>query len=268
MRWVYWRLSTSAFVRKEWAVVVKTSPMAGCTPEAVVVRVLEAFVRQYMRSRIKTHRIHSGLTADSSGSSGIRALLKSSALAGGKHAAATAHGNRNASALTACIGYWASQVPVSVRQYSNKAMVVLLATDHGLTFESIPSPTAPVGTGLPVPSVLRVASVPVKYNKLSICGDVMVGDIVFGMRQYRSKEDGGLFKIVSVDLSKENASNFPLHLELSRTPQAVASASLADAVKRSVSSLSVQVAVVDVRVIGCGNCGVCTDWAGCDVIMQ
>ena len=117
-----------------------------------------------------------------------------------------------ASALVAVVGYFAAQVPLAVRLVSNKGLVVLLNQDHGITFVSGRERT---GSKL----LQTVTAVPATFSKKCVCGDVMVGDTVTGMRQFRSRGEGS-YHTVQKDLSTSNDTHYPVLLELGRTPSA------------------------------------------------
>jgi hypothetical protein len=110
--------------------------------EQASLAVLEAFVRTYLKSRIKTHRINSGLAPESSEHTAIRNLLKSFAL----HAD---HDRKIAvdpqyAMLVRVIQNMSSQFP---REASSKGIVALFAPDHGITFSKVGS--GYVVTGIP-----------------------------------------------------------------------------------------------------------------------
>ena len=67
-RWAMWTLSTSEYVRQLWQDVVAEAAEDGKVAADVSTAVLELAVRAYMRSRIRTARIYSGLAPDSSSS--------------------------------------------------------------------------------------------------------------------------------------------------------------------------------------------------------
>ncbi len=65
-------------------------------------------------------------------------------------------------------------------------------------------------------AVVGVPARPAVWDTSCVCGDIAVGDVIASMKQCRMNGSSNVNK--SLDLSKVNASHFPLLLDLKRIP--------------------------------------------------
>jgi hypothetical protein len=98
----------------------------------VRVAVLEAVVRAYMRSRFRTHRLHSGLGPGSSSGAALRMLLKANSL--NKANAVKQTTNKVTGAMAVVVSHFAKKISQQDRMKSTRGVAGLLNSHHGVTF--------------------------------------------------------------------------------------------------------------------------------------
>jgi hypothetical protein len=201
--WVNWTLSRSAYVRKIWQELViaieatgSQPQMSKLTPEASVA-LLESFVRIYLRSRVKTHRINSGLVPESADNTAIRQQVKLASVTS-QHLQRMA-ADQHYRMLISVIANMSQQFN---RSACSTGILALFHKDHGVVFDEHEGK-------------FRVTSTPAVYKPGAIFGHACNGDIVDRITTIRRGKE----RTVKLDLAKtDNATLYPCLIRLIRKP--------------------------------------------------